>query len=247
MKPMADPTSTELGARSRTLLKASLLGLAMGCGAPPVEPQAPAAPAPATTSAPGAAPAADSPPAAEAPAPAAGPEPAAPPGDAPAETSSPPSDGPTLGSQNPIDVITARDAAYLVDYASSTHKPTSEARCDKEAKEDAEKRAACVTKAREQFLPDVLRFKKDASGKVSLQVYKRNGSLLTEVSTGAVELTQEGADGVKIKFKQQKGTRPLWRGRQEGIIRVPNSYTVELDDPDLGHLRYDAKVGLVSQ
>jgi hypothetical protein len=247
MKLMADPTFPELTGRARVLLGATLLGLAVACGAaPPAQPQAPVAPEPAASTL-SPAPATESPPTAEAPAPAISPEPAAPSAEAPAETSSPPSDGPTLGSQKPIDVITARDAAYLVDYASSTHKQTSEARCDKEAKEDAEKRAACLTKAREQFLADVLRFKKDASGKVSLLVYKRNGSQLTEVSIGAVELTQEGADGVKLKFKGQKGTRPLWRGRQEAMIRVPNGYTVELDDPDLGHLRYDAKVGLVSE
>jgi hypothetical protein len=239
---MADPIFPKLVEHARSLIGAVLLGLALACSAaPPPPPPAPAAPEPVPSPpAP-----ASSPPAAEPTAEAPSPEPVAPPTETPTEP--PTSDGPTLGSQKPIDVITARDAAYLVDYPSSAHKQTSEARCDKEAKEDAEKRAACLTKARDQFQADVLRFKKDASGKVSLLVYKRNGSVLTEVSTGAVELTQEGADGVKMKFKGQKGTRPLWRGRPEAIIRVPNGYTVEFDDPDLGHLRYDAKVGLVSE
>ena len=213
------------------------------CGAAPPPPVAPApAPPPVAVSAP---------PVVAAPAPAQDPtsseapnEPAA----APAAPSDPPPSEPSspLGTQKPIDVITARDAAFLVDYNSSAHKQASEARCDKESKDDAEKRAACLTKARDQFLPDVLRFRRDSPTQVSLLVYKRNGSQLTEVSVGVVQLSEEGADGVKLKFKGQKGARPIWRGRNEAVIRVPNTYTVEFDEPDLGHLRYDAKVGLVS-
>jgi hypothetical protein len=172
-------------------------------------------------------------------------EPAAP--AAPSEAPTPPSEPSSpLGTQKAIDIITARDAAFLIDYNSSAHKPASEERCEKESKGDAEKRAACLTKARDQFQPDVLRFRRDSPTQVSLLVYKRNGSQLTEISVGVVQLSEEGTDGVKLKFKGQKGTRPIWRGRSEATIRVPNTYTVEFEEPDLGHLRYDAKVGLVS-
>jgi len=220
----------------------SWLALATACGAAPTAPVAPAPSSPAAEP-PSAAPAPAAP-ATEAPTAEAAPAEA--PAAAPPEAAKPSEDGPTLGSQKAIDVITARDAAFLVDYGASAHKPATEARCDKESKDDAEKRAACVTKARDQFLPDVLRFRKDPSGQVSLLVYKRNGSQLTEVSVGVVELSEAGPNGVKLKFKGQKGTRPIWRGRTEALIQVPNSYTVEFDEPDLGHLRYDAKVGLVS-
>jgi hypothetical protein len=51
---------------------------------------------------------------------------------------------------------------------------------------------------------------------------------------------------VKLTGKQ-KGTRPLFRGKNEIVISVPNEYSLEFDDPEFGRLRYDAKIGLITQ
>jgi hypothetical protein len=151
-------------------------------------------------------------------------------------------------SQKPVEMLTARDAAFLIDYANSGAKQTAQTACEKEAKDDAEKRAACLTKAREKFSADVLRFRRDSETQVSLLVYKRNASTLLEVWVGVVELSEPSSDSVKVKLTgRQKGTRPLWRGRSEVVINVPNDYSIEFDDPEHGRLRYDAKIGLVTQ
>ena len=228
---------------TRQPMLSGLLALLTACGAAsPAPAPAPASPPPPAAE-PSPAPAVEAPATAE-PAPASETATASPP---PTEASSPAADSSApVRTQAPIDVLTARDAAFQVDYANSDHKRASETRCEKESKDDLEKRAACLTKSRDQFLADVLRFRKDAAGQVSLLVYKRNGSQLAEISVGAVQLSEEGSDGVKLKFKAQKGTRPLWRSKTEANIRVPNGYSIEFDDPDLGHLHYDAKVGLVS-
>jgi hypothetical protein len=154
----------------------------------------------------------------------------------------------TKRTQKPIDMLTARDAAFLLDYANSDAKRTAETACDKEAKDDLEKRGACLTKAREKFMPDVLKFRRDSETQISLLVYKRNASVLRELWVGVVELSEPSSDSVKVKLTgRQKGTRPLWRGRTEVVLSVPNEYSIEFDDPEHGRLRYDAKIGLVTQ
>jgi hypothetical protein len=170
------------------------------------------------------------------------PAPAPPPA---ASAAPPPEEGPGR-SQKPLDILTARDAAFQVDYANSDAKQKAAERCEKESKGDAEKQGACITKARESFMPDVLRFKKESETRTVFVVYKRAGSTLREVSTGPVTLTENGAE-VKLVFQSTKGARPLWTGQKEAVVKVPNDYSIELDDPVLGHLRYDAKIGLVTE
>jgi len=143
--------------------------------------------------------------------------------------------------------VTARDAAFQVDYANSEAKQAAQARCEKESKGDAEKQGACLTKARDAFLPDILRFKKESETRIVFVVYKRAGSTLREVSTGPVTITEEGDDTLKLKFLSTKGARPLWVGEKEATVKVPNDYSIELDDKTHGHLRYDAKIGLVTE
>jgi hypothetical protein len=210
--------------------------LALSCGTPPppeTPPPAAAAPAPPPP-----------PPPPPAPEPTAATPPPAPP--EPAENPTPETSGPGR-SQKPLEIITARDAAFLVDYANSDAKTAALERCDKEAKGDMEKQSACVTKARDSFLADVLRFKKESETRTVLIVYKRAGSTLREVSTGPVTIVEEGDDRVRLKFLSTKGTRPLWVGEKEAVIKVPNDYSIELDDKLLGHLRYDAKIGLITE
>jgi hypothetical protein len=228
------------------LLSVFALGFAgTACGTPPtpvpppqVKPVAappPATIAPPTTPAPPGASAAPAP-AAETPAVATPPEP-------------PADEGPTR-SQKPIEIMTARDAAFLIDYANSDTKERAHTACAREV--DSDRAHSCEEKARDAFQGDVLRFKrlpddkKDWEKKVELVIYKRNGSALREVSVGTVELSEEGADGVRVKLGRQKGSRPLWRGQASALVKAPNDYTLEFDDPEYGHLRYDAKIGLVT-
>jgi hypothetical protein len=162
--------------------------------------------------------------------------------------SAPPEPTETKRSQAPINMLTARDAAFLVDYANSDAKQKAQTACESEAKGDAAKQGACLAKARDKFQPDVLKFRRDSETKTSLLIYKRSGSTLREVWIGSVELSEPSPDTVKVKFiGAGKGARPVFRGRSDVVVSVPNEYSIELDDPDLGHLRYDAKIGLVGE
>lgn len=166
------------------------------------------------------------------------------------ETPAPATSAPAEPSrtQKPIDMITSRDAAFLVDYANSDPKGKAQSACERESKGDAEKQGACLTKARDKFMPDVLRFRRDSETVVSLLVYKRTGSALRELWIGVVELSESSSDSVKVKLTgKQKGTRPLFRSKNEIVISVPNEYSIEFEDPEFGRLRYDAKIGLITQ
>lgn len=215
--------------------------LQMSCGGQAPAPSAPSEPIPAPAplaSAPAA------PPASAEPAPYATPAPAAP---TPAPASEPTSGGPSR-TQKPIDILTAADVAFLIDYANSGARTKAQEKCDKEAKGDASALGQCLTKAREDFQPDVLRFRKDGEKSWSLLIYKRHGSSLRELSAGNITFGPETAEGVSIKFSgRQKGLRILWRGANEAMVRVPNDYSIEITDPELGDLRYDAKIGIVSE
>src|SRR6187455_3122079 len=82
------------------------------------------------------------------------PAPAAPPAPAPEPTPDPPAES---RRQSPIAMLTARDVAFLVEYANSDARQKADAECEKEAKGDLAVRGTCLGKARDKFLPDVLR------------------------------------------------------------------------------------------
>jgi hypothetical protein len=151
-------------------------------------------------------------------------------------------------AQPVTEVLTARDAAFLVDYANSDARERANETCDKESKGDPEAKGLCLAKARDEFQADVLRFRKENDTRGSLVIYKRNGTALREVYVGAYEFADETNDSVRVKFTgRERGLRPIFRQKKEGIFRVPNDYSVEIDDPQFGKLTYNAKIGLLSE
>jgi hypothetical protein len=134
----------------------------------------------------------------------------------------------------------------LIDYANSGAKAKAQAKCEPK-KEDPAAKAACMDKARAAFLADVLVFKSDKKGHETLTIYKRSDSNLKEVFVAPVSLKEQGDNTVQVKFKGGSGPRPLLKNSNSPTIKMPNDYTIEIDDPEYGTLRYEAKIGLVDQ
>jgi hypothetical protein len=165
---------------------------------------------------------------------------------APAATTA--SDASATTAQAPIAALTAARVAFLIDYGNSEAKAKAQAKCDKDPKkDDPAVKAACMEKARAQFLADVLVFKSDKKNNVTLTIYKRNDSNLKEVFVAPVSLKDDGASGVQVKFKGGSGQRPLFKNSNSPTLKMPNDYTIEIEDTEYGKLRYDAKIGLVDQ
>src|SRR5450432_1941922 len=214
------------------------LGSALGaCGAPtptpatpPAAPVAPAKPEPTADAG-----AAGKPPPATDTAPA----------PAPATEKKPEPEAEEKPSRPPIEILTSPDTAFQINYSSSAPLEAARKTCGEKGGTDDEAIAKCMSDARAAFKPDVLRFKKDGSH-WSCIVYKRDGSRLDEVYSARVELAEDSPSSVKLKFSgAEKGVRPLLKNKREIVIRVPNDYSLEVTDAELGHLVYEAKVGLI--
>lgn len=143
-------------------------------------------------------------------------------------------------------MLTARDVAFLIDEQGSGLRAIFDAECDKSVKpDDPAAKAQCVTKARDKFQPDVLRFEKDERGKVTLSIYKRLGATLKEAYVANVAFSDETPEGVKVAISgREQGQRPLFKSGS-GVVKVPNDYSITLEDPKFGELIYSAKIGLV--
>jgi phosphopantetheinyl transferase (holo-ACP synthase) len=176
---------------------------------------------------------------------------------------------------SPVDILTGSGTAFLIDYMHSPIKERAESFCEEQvkslknpsektssektlseeeilAKENAAKEAAekkyteCLAKERSKFKADVLRFRRDALGNGTVTIYRRTGSSLPEVYVANVQYKEAGADSVQVIVKSgMSGSRPICRDRQDLVVKVPNGYSIELDDSLYGKLTYDAKVGLV--
>jgi hypothetical protein len=150
--------------------------------------------------------------------------------------------------RKPIEMITARDMAFLIDEPSSGLREAATAECEKSSKpDDAASLSACITKAREKFLPDVLRFEQGEQGNLVLSIYKRSGATLREVYVASVTLSDEANGKVKVTIRgREQGQRPLFR-TGSGLVEVPNEYSLIIDDPKYGRLTYNAKIGVLGQ
>ena len=152
-------------------------------------------------------------------------------------------------SQSPAESLTAARVAFLIDYANSDVRAKAQANCEKDPKkDDPTAKAACMQKARSQFLPDVLVFQKDKKGHLTLTIYKRNDSELKEVYIAPVSFAGETSSSLQLKFKGGgSGQRPLFKNTNSPTLSMPNDYTLEIEDSEFGKLRYDAKIGLVGK
>ena len=147
------------------------------------------------------------------------------------------------------EVLTAPKVAFVIDYPSSEAKEKAEAACAKDPKtEDPAAKNACLQKARNQFRADVLLFHKDKKDHITLTIYKRNESALSEVFVAPVAFANVTAHSVQLKFKGGgSGQRPIFKSVASPTLSLPNDYSIEIDDAEYGKLRYDAKVGFVDK
>jgi len=161
----------------------------------------------------------------------------------PAPTSAAATEGPKP-SRSPIDILTSPDTAFQIDYAGSAPLEAARSTCAEKSGGDPEAQAKCLSDARGSFKADVIRFRKDGAH-WSWTVYKRAGNRLDEVTSGRLALSETPPSTVSVKFLSDKGMRPILKNKREAIITVPNDYSFEIDDAELGKLKYEAKIGLV--
>src|SRR6266851_41510 len=99
-----------------------------------------------------------------------------------------PGEASSVPSRPPTTILTLPAIAFQIDYEGSAPGKKAQTTCSTEAKGNDQALSTCLQKARDQFLPDVLRFKKAAQGRWSLIIYKRSGFDFRELYNGSVEL-----------------------------------------------------------
>lgn len=147
-----------------------------------------------------------------------------------------------------IEALTAPGVAFVIDYTLTDAYRKASERCESEAGEDEAKRNACQHAARRSFAADAIRFHEDDDGQLWWVIYRRQGDELVETYSAKVEFADVGTSSVTVVVTSAgKGKRPILRDVRRVAIGVPNEYSIELEDFELGHLVYDAKVGLVGR
>jgi hypothetical protein len=168
-----------------------------------------------------------------------------------AESPPPAAEPPASGekpSRPPVDTITAPKVAFQINYESSAPGEAAEKKCDAAAGDDSKAKALCMKKERSEFYADVVRFKKDDADKVWFITYRRMGSQLILLHKTQVDLKNDGDAAVKVQIVgDDKAVRVLFPKSKSFGFRVPNDYSIEIDEPRLGKLVYDAKLDLVTK
>ena len=142
--------------------------------------------------------------------------------------------------------LTHPGVVFVVDYPLTDAYQRAAESCNAVAGDNEAKRAECLAKVRERFTADVIRFKQDDDGRLWWVIYKRKGEDLLETHSTRVELDVSTPQRVTMTtVGHGKGRRPLFKGLTRVEFGVPNEYSIEIEDPELGLLVYDAKVGFV--
>ena len=145
------------------------------------------------------------------------------------------------------ELLTTSDVAFTFDYGASAMKEAHEKQCEPSSKGDPGALNACMQNLRQKFSSDVLWFRKEPSGEMVWLVYKRTGSRLAEVFRSTFLFEDEKHESVTMKLVGKgKGYQQIFAGYRTIPISVPTKYSVVIDDPKYGSLKYNSKVGLVA-
>lgn len=135
----------------------------------------------------------------------------------------------------------------MLNYNASPAKEKVTQACAGKAGDDAAALAACVEKERSKLVSDVLVFEKSEKGATTWKTYKRTGNQLVEVSVSQVDVGADTPERIELKIKSETGTRQLFAGKKQVVILSESDSSIAVDDPQLGRLVYEARVGLVNQ
>ena len=134
----------------------------------------------------------------------------------------------------------------MLSFNDSDVKQAAETKCTASSGNDPKKMNGCMAKARKAIDIDGYQFK-EIGGKWFWMTLRTEGKTLHTLHKFEIEFGPETPGSVTFKPKgKDLGSKP---GKLPGsvTVQVPNDYQISLDDPKLGKLVYEAKIGLLSQ
>lgn len=157
-----------------------------------------------------------------------------------------PSDSETSSlSKSVKEIVTAPTVAYQFNFSSSDINGVTEERCNKESKGDPQANADCMRAARDKQGVHIHRFA-EKNGAWFWSTYERRGSSqVVLLHKFAFEFGEETKNTLEIKpIGKDQGLAPIPAPRSL-VIKCPNDFSIELTDPKLGKMVFDAKLGLI--
>jgi hypothetical protein len=147
-------------------------------------------------------------------------------------------------TRSPKDVLTGPDVVFMFSFTGSDASKKAEELCDKSSGDDAKKRAECLSRARGLVPHDGIRFKKDDDGQWWWITFKRKGNKLEVLHKIPIEFGEEKGSTIVLKpTGKDKGPKPMNVPKQI-VFEIPNEYQIATVDPALGHVVYEAKIGI---
>jgi hypothetical protein len=161
------------------------------------------------------------------------------------KTDAKPASEPSKPARSAQDILTAPDVVFMLSFNDSDVKQAAESKCSASSGNDPKKMNGCMAKARKAIDIDGYQFK-EVNGKWFWSTLRTQGKTLHTLHKFEIEFGPEAEGSVTIKPKgKDLGSKP---GRTPGsvTIQVPNDYQIALNDPKLGKLVYEAKIGLLT-
>src|SRR6478609_1345369 len=165
--------------------------------------------------------------------------------DAKKSDAKPASDAPKA-TRSAQDIVSAPDVVFMLSFNDSDVKQAAESKCSASAGNDPKKMNGCMSKARKAIDIDGYQFK-EVDGKWFWLTIKTKGKTLTTLHKFEVEFGPETPGSVSVKPKGKDLGTKTGPTPAPFTVQVPNDYQIALDDPKLGKLVYEAKIGLLSQ
>jgi hypothetical protein len=157
-----------------------------------------------------------------------------------------PADGLRKPSRPPAELITGSNVVYVFNFKESAVGAAAQQTCEREAADDPRAVRECVEKARSQVPVESVRFVKDKSNQYWWVTYNRyKGNLLKWHRIQFMPGAETDSTLSLNLIGKDKGIAPLTRLPRSLAINLPNDYSIIIQDPELGAMAYDAKIGLM--
>ena len=143
------------------------------------------------------------------------------------------------------DILTAPDVVFMLSFNDSDVKQAAETKCSASSKNDPKKQNQCMAKARTALDVDGYRFEQKA-GNWWLLAIRTQGKKIHTVHKFEIEFGPEKDGSITLKPKGKDLGSAGGRAPAPITIDVPNEYQISLNDPKLGKLVYEAKIGIAS-
>jgi hypothetical protein len=156
----------------------------------------------------------------------------------------PRADGLRKPSRPPNDLITGPNLVYMFNFKESEVGRQAREKCQADFGESPRDVAACMEKARGKVPVESVRFLKDKSGQHWWVTYNRYKGNLLKWHKVMYMPGEETDDKITLKLLgKDEGIAPMPKVPRSLLVELPNDYTIVLNDPDLGPMTYDAKIG----